>query len=58
MPTILPFLFDNFIEDDENPILDLNINRNDDLPSADENCSTSEILDKIRDSLKGMMGDE
>ena len=55
----VPFLFDNFIEDDAMPIFDLSINHSEyaDNTSTD-NYSTPEILDKIRDKLVRLMDND
>lgn len=54
-----PFLFDNFIENDDTPILDLSINRSTESTYEDyDGYSTSNILNKIRNKLKGIMADD
>ncbi|MDO4184782.1 MAG: hypothetical protein Q4D11_06085 [Rhodospirillales bacterium] len=59
MSELTPFLFDNFIEDDNVPLLDLGINRPSEPPTADAApVSTPEILDKIRNQLIGIIDDE
>jgi hypothetical protein len=59
MVEYVPFLFDNFIADETMPILDLSVNHSEDTGSAGINdYSTSEILDKIRNKLAGIMNND
>ena len=56
MVEYVPFLFDNFVADDNPPILDLSINHHENADDTDkENYSTPEILDKIRNKLMGIV---